>query len=781
MIEIQGAPPSAPSPGDAFRVTLTESLSDANLPVRSVSQNVTSRGSFVPGNAKPSARDSFDRPGETGASAASDGVPASTEKQSSAIKMPELFLPTMGQRVNSAAVPGEVTASLASGSKRVAGQVAQERDDDPVSAESTSQSLQTSTQLKNVPVAPSKVQRTPRMLAKAPLQARPGTGEDTVSGVQRSERQQSNVASIAQISDSGGKLKEVRTVDSASAAQIDLVSAATPRGAALPARIDATTGAGPSAALQNATPKSVRPVPAKDSRNVTLESSPVNTTDREPIARLKHATPAPSDPDAAATKAPLQGVERQSASQSASRYEDSTRSTAEVRMMPKQESIMPTRATPQWNVAMPHEVSQSAVMEDGQVGTTDAAKTGKAVTGRLVQDAATSNAATMKFTEALSSTAGPDAVAGPPAAIHQPTVVEKSSGATSAPDGGSKGASETKTQTAAAGAPVSVPSADDAASSLAGQTQRPIVGQEHLPFLDTVGSRNAPNQPPVEQPRDGKAKQLVDDPVVAGPVSQSHLTETAVGVTASVVSDGTSVHPSADSSANQARDAAASATSVVAQSPVPVPAHGMAQLGVPIAGEAVSSSVAHHEVAGVASGNGVVTAGMNFSSVAWNATAAAEPHRTLVATPTTLEVGVPNGTQGWLKIRAEVGGQGEVTASLAAGSSSGQQALHSQLPALNAYLHNEQMAVTTTVAEKSFAFGASSQGATLADASGGSSLLNGQEQRDGRSRELPQQPADARDSDAAMSYDIRGAINAAAAAQPLAGLSESGRWLNVRA
>jgi hypothetical protein len=79
---------------------------------------------------------------------------------------------------------------------------------------------------------------------------------------------------------------------------------------------------------------------------------------------------------------------------------------------------------------------------------------------------------------------------------------------------------------------------------------------------------------------------------------------------------------------------------------------------------------------------------------------ASEPHQTLVATPNALEVGVHSVTQGWLKIRAEVGSEGEVSASLAAASPSGEQMLKGQLPALNAYLHSEQMSVTASVAER---------------------------------------------------------------------------------
>lgn len=76
----------------------------------------------------------------------------------------------------------------------------------------------------------------------------------------------------------------------------------------------------------------------------------------------------------------------------------------------------------------------------------------------------------------------------------------------------------------------------------------------------------------------------------------------------------------------------------------------------------------------------------------------AEPHRTLLATPTALEVGVQSGTQGWVRIRAEVGGDGQVSASLAANTAGGRESLHNQLPALNAFLHGEAVPVTASLA-----------------------------------------------------------------------------------
>jgi hypothetical protein len=72
-------------------------------------------------------------------------------------------------------------------------------------------------------------------------------------------------------------------------------------------------------------------------------------------------------------------------------------------------------------------------------------------------------------------------------------------------------------------------------------------------------------------------------------------------------------------------------------------------------------------------------------------------HGTLTATPTSLEVGVANGTQGWLKIRAEMTGGGLVNASLSSATPAGQEMLHRELPGLTAYLHQERVTVSTVV------------------------------------------------------------------------------------
>jgi hypothetical protein len=83
-------------------------------------------------------------------------------------------------------------------------------------------------------------------------------------------------------------------------------------------------------------------------------------------------------------------------------------------------------------------------------------------------------------------------------------------------------------------------------------------------------------------------------------------------------------------------------------------------------------------------------------------------HRIVTATPTTLEIGVANGTQGWLKIRAEMSDSGQVNASLSSATSAGQEMLHRELPALTAYLHQERVPVNAVVVHSNAATGTGS-------------------------------------------------------------------------
>ncbi len=177
---------------------------------------------------------------------------------------------------------------------------------------------------------------------------------------------------------------------------------------------------------------------------------------------------------------------------------------------------------------------------------------------------------------------------------------------------------------------------------------------------------------------------------------------------------------------------------------------------------------------------------------------ATEPHQTLVATPTALEVGVHSGSQGWLKIRAEVAGEGEVSASLAAASPSGEQMLKGQLPALNAYLHSEQMSVIASVAERTgIAHGLvlHEAGGTALQAGAGSansrdsSLLQGganqgmeghgnRSQNDAGSA-VPLQATSPSDGQTRYETSFERQV-ASDAALPSSAAESNGQWLNVR-
>lgn len=77
-------------------------------------------------------------------------------------------------------------------------------------------------------------------------------------------------------------------------------------------------------------------------------------------------------------------------------------------------------------------------------------------------------------------------------------------------------------------------------------------------------------------------------------------------------------------------------------------------------------------------------------------------HQSLIATPNVVEIGVANGTHGWLRIRAELQPEsGQVNAAVVAGSSASVETLHRQLPAMAAYLATEQVNVASIVVSRS--------------------------------------------------------------------------------
>ena len=150
-----------------------------------------------------------------------------------------------------------------------------------------------------------------------------------------------------------------------------------------------------------------------------------------------------------------------------------------------------------------------------------------------------------------------------------------------------------------------------------------------------------------------------------------------------------------------------------------------------VPGHVVGDSVAAKAQTNTA---GSVVAPVRDGSVAGDRAPAAEGPRTLAATPTTLEVGIVNGTHGWLKIRAEMTGGGTVNASLSAATSAGQEMLHRELPSLTAYLQEERVGVnaialhTTTTDTGSREFSGGMDGSTAR----GQAQQNDSQRGDGR-------------------------------------------------
>ncbi|QNI35270.1 hypothetical protein [Edaphobacter albus] len=72
-----------------------------------------------------------------------------------------------------------------------------------------------------------------------------------------------------------------------------------------------------------------------------------------------------------------------------------------------------------------------------------------------------------------------------------------------------------------------------------------------------------------------------------------------------------------------------------------------------------------------------------------------ERERTLAVTPTSIEVGIPGGSHGWLKVRAEMTTDGAIQASMSPSSSNHADELRRELPSLTMYLQQEQVPVSS--------------------------------------------------------------------------------------
>ncbi len=148
----------------------------------------------------------------------------------------------------------------------------------------------------------------------------------------------------------------------------------------------------------------------------------------------------------------------------------------------------------------------------------------------------------------------------------------------------------------------------------------------------------------------------------------------------------------------------------------------------------------------------------------------------LTSTPTALEVGIQNGTHGWLKVRAEMTDTGAVNASVSSSSSIGQEMLHKELPSLTAYLQSEKVAVNTVVVHATSVEPRGSA-ATMDTGNGGQAQHGGD---DGRRDHTGVTEMALDGADEAANYESLNVIDGNGT-PPLATYVGGGSWLSIRA
>jgi hypothetical protein len=151
--------------------------------------------------------------------------------------------------------------------------------------------------------------------------------------------------------------------------------------------------------------------------------------------------------------------------------------------------------------------------------------------------------------------------------------------------------------------------------------------------------------------------------------------------------------------------------------------------------------------------------------------------RMLTATPTMLEVGIQNGTHGWLKVRAEMADGGAVNASVSAVSSAGQEMLHRELPALTAYLQDEKVVVNEVVIHAASVIGGETRSSAGMDAANGQTSQRndgGGEQHPNIKKTALHGPNEVGVQKSLHGVDEDGSL-------PLAAYAIGGAWLSVRA
>jgi len=153
--------------------------------------------------------------------------------------------------------------------------------------------------------------------------------------------------------------------------------------------------------------------------------------------------------------------------------------------------------------------------------------------------------------------------------------------------------------------------------------------------------------------------------------------------------------------------------------------------------------------------------------------------RTLSATPTALEVGIPDGTHGWLKVRAEMTDGGVVNASVSAASSASQEMLHRELPSLTAYLQMEKVAVNSVIVHPTAGTGTDSLGYSAGTGGGASGQTPQGSNEGGGQRQSSVNAATEATEDVSSYRELRGVGEDGAL--PLTVYEGGGSWLSVRA
>ncbi len=147
--------------------------------------------------------------------------------------------------------------------------------------------------------------------------------------------------------------------------------------------------------------------------------------------------------------------------------------------------------------------------------------------------------------------------------------------------------------------------------------------------------------------------------------------------------------------------------------------------------------------------------------------------QTLVATPKVLEIGVASDAHGWLRVRAEVDGAGEISAAVVATSAGAAEGLHRELPAISAYLAGEQVGLSSLVVHAAGSVVATQDamyGAGAGAAGAGAESGSNQAPRSS----LPQFPGGAQDG-----TDLEDASAMLAVPTAVFG-NGTGSWLSVR-